>query len=323
MGSLQQFGIGLIQALQTMSPALDGVMNFFTFLGRIEFYIIFIPLIYWTIDKRTGFRALLVLIFIDFAGTTFKLLFHQPRPYWFGEVRKLTEEASYGIPSTHASDSLAVGGYLAYRVKKPWFWMVMVFILFFIGLSRLYLGAHFPHDVIFGWLIGAAVLWGFMKLDDRVAGWAGSQTLSTRLGMGFIVSLGIILIGLASHSFIAEVPDTPAWQGFASGARSISQFFTLSGAFFGSIAGYALMLQYARFKTQSKFGILIFRYLVGIIVLVLIYIGLDKAFSLVSVDETFLGYVLRYIRYAAITFWTTFGAPWVYLKTRLAEIETS
>ena len=62
METLQQFGISLIQALQTLSPALDGVMFFFTFLGRVEFYLLIAPLIYWTIDKRLGIRVLLILV---------------------------------------------------------------------------------------------------------------------------------------------------------------------------------------------------------------------------------------------------------------------
>ena len=322
MGTLQQIGIGFIQALQTLSPSLDGLMNFFTFLGRIEFYMLILPLIYWTMDKRLGMRALLILIFIDITGNAFKFLFHQPRPYWLGGVQKLTEESSYGIPSTHASDSLAVGGYLAYRVKRVWFWIVMVFILFFIGLSRLYLGAHFPHDVLFGWLIGAVVLWGFMKWDDQAANWAKLQTLSTQIGMGFVLSVIIIVIAIFSHSLIAEIPDPQAWQSFAMEARSISPFFTLSGTFFGSIAGYAMMRQYARFQTSGKFGMRVLRYMVGIAGVVLIYIGLDMVFGLISPDETSLGYALRYIRYSAIAFWTTCGAPMVFLKIHLAEVET-
>ena len=45
MDALYQFGIHLIQALQTLSPALDGIMNGFTFLGRIDFYLVFIPFV--------------------------------------------------------------------------------------------------------------------------------------------------------------------------------------------------------------------------------------------------------------------------------------
>ena len=57
MEALQQLSISLIQALQTLSPSFDGVMNFFSFLGRIEFYLFIIPFIYWVMDKRLGIRA--------------------------------------------------------------------------------------------------------------------------------------------------------------------------------------------------------------------------------------------------------------------------
>ena len=322
MEPLQQFGISLIQVLQTLSPQLDGLMKFFTFLGQVEFYLLIIPFIYWTIDKRLGMRALLVLIFIDTAGVAFKLLFHQPRPYWIGGVKQLADESSYGIASTHASDSLAVGGYLAYRVKKTWFWIVTVVVLFFIGLSRLFLGAHFPHDVLFGWLIGAIVLWGFIKSADRASAWAKSQTLSMQIVIGFLISIAIILIGVLSRFLISGTVDPASWSSYATEARSISHFFTLSGALFGSITGYVLMRQYARFQTSGKWSTRVLRYIVGIVGVLLIYVGLDMIFGLIAPDETILGYVLRYIRYATATLWMTWAAPFVFLKMKLAEAET-
>ena len=322
MEALQQLGISLIQALQTLSPSLDGLMNFFTFLGRIEFYLLLIPFIYWTIDKRLGMRTLLVLIFIDTAGMAFKLLFHQSRPYWIGGVKALAEETSYGIPSTHASDSLAVGGYLAYHVKRNWFWILMVLLLFFIGLSRLFLGAHFPHDVLFGWLMGAILLWGFMGSVDRIAGWITSKSLSMQIAIGFGISIALILIGSLVRLLIPGTADPASWSDYAEEARTLSPFFTLSGALFGSIAGYALMRQSARFQTSGPWGRRILRYLLGIIGVVLIYLGLDVLFGLITPDETALGYELRYIRYAAATLWMTWGAPSVFLKIKLAEVET-
>jgi hypothetical protein len=42
-------------------------------------------------------------------------------------------------------------------------------------------------------------------------------------------------------------------------------------------------------------------------------------FGLVAADESALGLALRYIRYGTVTLWAMFGAPWVFLKLRLAE----
>jgi membrane-associated phospholipid phosphatase len=150
MNALYQFGINLIQVLQTFSPALDGFMNGLTFIGRVEFFLVFIPIIYWSIDRRIGVRALLLLIYTEFVAYSFKQLLHQPRPYWIGDVKALSLEPSYGIPSSHASNTLSVIGYLAFRIKRNWFWWFTGILLILIGVSRLYLGVHFPQDVLFG-----------------------------------------------------------------------------------------------------------------------------------------------------------------------------
>ena len=321
METLQQFGISLSQALQTLSPTLDGVMYFFTFLGRVEFYLLIAPFIYWAIDKRLGMRILLILVATDVITSSFKLLFHQPRPYWLGGVQELSQEASYGIPSSHASDSLAVGGYIAYRAKKSWFWIVISIVVFFIGLSRLYLGVHFPHDVLFGWLIGASVLWVGIRQSDQIAAWARSKSLSSQVGIGFVLSLVVILVATLIRFLISGMPDPASWSQFSAEARSITHSFTLAGALFGAIAGYAVMRQTARFRPAEnslKRGL---SYALGIIILLLIYEGLDVAFATLAADESFLGYILRYIRYSLATLWVTFGAPWVFLRTGLAEPE--
>ena len=323
MEALQQLSISLIQALQTLSPSLDGVMNFFSFLGRAEFYLVIAPFIYWALDKRLGIRALLILVAIDVVSASFKLLLHQPRPYWIGDVKALSEEASYGIPSSHASDSLAVGGYLAYRAKTTWFRVIIGIILFFIGLSRLYLGVHFLHDVLFGWLLGAIVLWIAAKRSEQIAAWARSKTLSAQIAIGFVVSGVVIVLGIFIRSLISGTPDPVSWSSYSTDARSISHSFTLAGALFGSITGYALMRSQANFRPAENWGKRVLSYVLGIIGVLLIYFGLDIAFSLIAADETIAGYALRYIRYALATFWVTFGAPWIFLKLKLAQPEAS
>jgi membrane-associated phospholipid phosphatase len=322
MDALLQFGIRMIQSMQTLSPALDGFMNAVTFLGRIEFYLVLVPFIYWTIDRRMGVRALLLLISVDFFSSSFKLLFHQPRPYWIGGVKELSQEGSYGIPSSHASNSLAVGGYLGTKAKNTLLWVIIVVIVFLIGFSRSYLGVHFPHDVLFGWLIGFVLLWVFTRWEREIRDWLGSESLLYQIGAGFAASIIIIFVGFMIRFLISGTPDPAEWSKFSTEARSVKQFLTLAGALFGTIAGYVLMRQHARFKatgTWSKRGL---RYVVGIIGLLLIYFGLDILFGFIAMDESVLGYILRYIRFGAATFWATFLAPWVFIKTRLAEVES-
>lgn len=319
MEPLQQLTFVLILALQKLSPALDGVMNFFTFLGRIEFYLLIIPVIYWVVDKRLGFRLLLILVTTDIFASTFKLLFHQPRPYWMGKVLGLGAETSYGIPSSHASDSLAVWGYLAYRLNRKWLWILVSVFVFFIGLSRLYLGVHFLHDVLFGWLLGLVVIWVFIKTEDRVAAWANGQSIPSQIGVGFLVSLLVIVVGQLVQIWLSGIVDPPEWSTYATLARTPVYAFTLAGSLFGAIAGYVLMKRYALFENHGSGLQQLGRYVLGIVLLLVIYTGLDILFGMIAADETMLGYTLRYLRYASATFLVTFIIPWIFLKIRLAK----
>lgn len=321
MDSLYQFGINLIQSLQTLSPALDGFMQGITFLGRIEFYLIFIPFIYWSIDRRIGVRALLILIYTDFVAYSIKQLLHQPRPYWVGDVKALSAEPSYGVPSSHASNTLSVFGYLASHVKKNWFWAFVIVLILLIGLSRLYLGVHFPQDVLVGWLIGFTVLWGIAKWESKVRDWLDGKSIAVQIGLGFLDSLFIVLFGFIVRAFLNGMPDPASYSSYSADARTITHFFTLAGAAFGTYVGYALMRQHASFKAKGTWGKRIARYIVGIVGLLLVYYGLSQVFDLLAIDESTLGYILRYIRYGLVTFWATFLAPWVFLKTNLAEAE--
>ena len=319
MEPVYNFGIQLIQALQALDPALEVVMKFYTFMGRIEFYLLLIPYVYWVVDTRLGIRTFLLLISTDFFGMAFKQLLRQPRPYWIGGVEQMGTETSYGIPSTHSSDSLAVWGYLAYRVRKGWLWVIACVVVFLIGLSRVYLGVHFPTDVLGGWLLGLIMIAVFVNGERQLMPWLKKQSHAALIGLGFGLSVAMILTGNLILALSTSSPDLASWVQFSTQARTLNAYYTLGGALLGAIAGYTLMLDYARFQAKSTWWQRIASYILGIVGVLLIYYGLDFLFSLIAPDESSLGYLLRYVRYGTVSLWVTFGAPWVFIKVRLAE----
>jgi hypothetical protein len=206
-------------------------------------------------------------------------------------------------------------------LNKKWLWILISVFVFFIGLSRLYLGVHFLHDVLFGWLLGLFVLWIFVKTEDQVAGWANQQSLLSQVGMGFAISLVVVLIGQLVQIWLSGISDPPEWSSFATQARTPTYAFTLAGSLFGAIAGYALMKRYALFENQGSGLQQLGRYVLGIVLLLVIYTGLDILFGMITADETVLGFSLRYLRYASATFLVTFIIPWIFIKIKLANPE--
>ena len=144
---------------------LDGPMLFFTALG---YYWVVLPLLAVAVAGfyLAKWRLSAVVLIVSTAGgvvltTVLKAVFRRARP----DLLDSGYTASfYSFPSGHAT--VAVGFYgaltlmLAYHLRGTARWAVVVIgtlVVFLIGFSRLYLGVHYPTDVLAGYL--AAPLW--------------------------------------------------------------------------------------------------------------------------------------------------------------------
>ena len=105
-----------------------------------------------------------------------KYIFQRPRP---DIALRLIEQGEYSFPSGHSMNCLVSYGILAYlllrycenRKLAKLLSIGLGLIIILIGLSRVYVGVHFPTDVIGGWSLGIAVLvammYAFEKFDGR------------------------------------------------------------------------------------------------------------------------------------------------------------
>ncbi len=106
-------------------------------------------------DKYLDSSGLLVLGLIPLAHII-KFFTRRQRPDTI-YVRKMRFD-HFSFPSGHAYTSFLVYGYLAYLTGGWLAYLLAAGLIFIIGLSRVSLGAHFPSDVLGGWLLGAIAL---------------------------------------------------------------------------------------------------------------------------------------------------------------------
>jgi membrane-associated phospholipid phosphatase len=328
MDALMNTGINWIAALQGLGGWLTLPMQAFSFLGSEDFFMLVLPALYWSVDAALGLRVGVILLVGSSLNDMLKLAFHGPRPYWFStKIQAFASETAFGLPSGHAQSAVGVWGMLASQIRKRWAWVVALLLMLLVGLSRIYLGVHFPTDVLLGWLVGAVILWLVLRLWEPVAAWLKKLSLGRQILEAFALSLLLIVLALIPYFFLQssgwQVPA--AWLqnaaqnlpgGEAPNPTSLSGLFSTTGTLFGLLAGLAWLNKRGGYHTRGSGWQRILRYVAGVVGVLVIRYGLKAIFP---EGEGWLVLVFQYVRYAAIGAWVSAGAPLLFFALKLAQ----
>ena len=157
--SLEELFLGprLIEILQSFfAPEFDQVFAAITLLGDDAVLVGLGAVVYWCLDKRHGRLVTYVLLFGAYLNCFLKVLVYWPRPPL--ELRMVEKnETSYGFPSGHAQDSTTFWAWISLDFRRRILAALGTVIVIAVGISRIYLGVHYPAQVIGGWGIGLAV----------------------------------------------------------------------------------------------------------------------------------------------------------------------
>ena len=157
------------------SPLWDNIM--YAISGKIIWAPLYLAILIY-LGIRYKKRFLLILVFIALAillsdqvsVQLFKNLFHRLRPCHEpaleGMVHIVREQCGglYGFVSSHATNSFNIALISLLFIRKRWYTISILSWATIIGYSRIYLGVHYPGDVICGSLLGTLIGWGVYKL---------------------------------------------------------------------------------------------------------------------------------------------------------------
>lgn len=152
----------LISVIQGQEyPILTPIMKFFTMIGNTESVIVLSMIVLVLLHLRTRNRSEFILVFLVMIGTPvinriLKEFFQRARP----DFHRLIEIGGYSFPSGHAMNAMAFYGIVAFilwrhiptRFGRTVLLLLSGLFIFTIGISRVYLGVHYPSDIIAGYL---------------------------------------------------------------------------------------------------------------------------------------------------------------------------
>lgn len=271
------------------SPALDIFFQAVTMLGEDSILILGAAIVYWCYDKRLGFWLGALYSLSMITNNVIKEIAKAPRPIGIEGIRSIRLETAsgYSFPSGHTQGITTFLTALAQSFNRRWLYALSVLIIILVGFSRIYLGVHFPGDVLWGAVIGISVT---------------------------------LLAGPALASFLERKSVRPSIYLLLTAVIAATMYFVTAedaykacGAMAGLFAGRHLEERFINFEAYGSILFNTVKIITGITVLIAIKEGLKAVLPDVLFSQ--------FIRYMAVGIWAAAGAPWCF--TLLARIRGS
>ncbi len=279
------------------NPFLDFFFLTVTHLGEELVFLAFSIVIFWCVSKRGGYYILITGLVGTVVNQTLKLFCRVRRPWLypgFSAVPEAIPEATgYSFPSGHTQNVVGTFGGTARWTKKLWLRITLITLAALVAFSRMYLGVHFPTDVIFSVILGVLLvftLYPIFETEERFHKF-----------MPYVVTVSVLL-AVGNFLYAALVPEVGIDS--ANLASALKNGATLLGCTAGLIPVYILDRYVIKFETDARWYAQIIKLVLGLGVVLLIKEGLDAPLEFIFGNA----YVARAVRYFLIVMFA--GSVW-------------
>lgn len=306
----------LVRTLGEAPSWLTDVAQVVTFLGDSEFYLLAFPLLYWSVHRRIGLQLGVILLLSASLNAVLKLVFHTARPSFLEPALGVVEEHSYGLPSGHSQNAMALWGLLAVELRRPAARVACGVLVLALAWSRLQLGVHFPIDTVVGLTVGAVLLAAYVRWRGPVTAWLTDQPPLRRVGAALAASLGLLALAVLARLALAGSTVPADWVGVdpTDPPFSLESAVVATAALFGIVAGSILVHERGGFRTDGSWWQRALRYPVGLVGVAVLWLGLGDD----PTGDDLVALAVRWVQYGLIGVWIGGLAPLLFVALRLA-----
>lgn len=230
-------------------PALDGFFGAVTYLGDELAFMVLAFVLFWCVDKRTGYFAFLAGLLGTIGNQFLKVLFRIPRPWVLDPDFTIVESAraaatGYSFPSGHTQNAVSTFGVTAVMSRRRWIRWACGAVIVLVPFSRMYLGVHTPLDVGVAFAMAAvlvAVLYPAFRTQKRM-----ERVIPWLLGAS-------ILLAAAFCAYMAgfRADFAPGSEDKSNITHGLANARKLLGAVIALLPTYFLEKKYVRFETKA------------------------------------------------------------------------
>jgi len=288
------------------NPFLDSFFAAITHLGSETLFIVLAIVMFWCVNKRSGYYLMTVGFFGTLLNQFLKLACRVPRP-WVRDPEFTIVEAArgdatgYSFPSGHTQSVTAVLGCPARDSKNRLVRVVCVILILLTALSRIYLGVHTPADVGVSLVLGTIMIFAFYPLFEK--GDEKPQLMFGAMGALFLCSVAFVLY--------VELKQWPADIDAYNLEHGIENAYLLLGCSAAMVLSCWIERKYIRFETKAKPLVQVVKVVLGLALVLAIKEGAKPVLNAIFGGHP-IARAIRYflmVMFAACVWPLTF--PWL------------